>query len=216
MVEHFRPSVFGRSLFLKTTPGRHHNIRKRNPGPHKGRHAESGARRHGYAVPESSHGLRVTPGTPRARVPSDRSRPPRPPARRGLARLRARGARRPRLEATRVAVGPLPLRRPPRLHRPRPPLGPDELHPSEAVSSKCPHRREPPRPPQLLHEVPARLAHAARPQLPPPRPRCQVGADVEELVDVVGRLAVVPPHCRPHRPERAPAAPPSRHFAAPS
>ena len=66
---------------------------------------------------------------------------------------------------------------------------------------------EPPRPPQLLHEVPARLAHAARPQLPPPRPRRQVGADVEELVDVVGRLAVVPPHCRPHRPERARSAP---------
>ena len=82
------------------------------------------------------------PNAARAPVPADRSRTPRPPARRRLARLRARGARRPRLEAPRVAVRPLPLRRPPRLHRPRPPLGPDELHPSEAVSSKCPHRRE--------------------------------------------------------------------------
>ena len=45
-----------------------HVIRKRNPGPHKGRHAEGGARRHRYAVPESSHGLRVIPGTSRARV----------------------------------------------------------------------------------------------------------------------------------------------------
>ena len=42
------------------------NMRKRNPGPHKGRHAEGGTRRHRYAVPESSHGRRVIPGTSRA------------------------------------------------------------------------------------------------------------------------------------------------------
>ena len=65
---------------LRTRPT--HNIRKRNPGPHKGRHAEGGARRHRYAVPESSHGLRVIPGTTRARVPRTAHAPPgRPPAR---------------------------------------------------------------------------------------------------------------------------------------